>query len=269
MDDAIDFGGTGMGDGLGMGFGGGVGKLGGTNFFGIPAGKGAKSLSLVLDVSGSMNSLGEDSIQAMKDQVDKTLMGLDPISRFNLFTFAGEADGFKQRSVNATEVNRKSASRFLRGYLADGSGFSGTRTSRYGDEGRDDKGIRYVPITGDDFEDLKDSGGATRIELGVLAAMRDKPEVIFVLSDGEPGSSIDGERVTEKVLIKLIEKNRDATYGRSPKLTIHTIGVGSISRNGKEFLRKLARAFGGKYNDVDLNELKKEKNASRLPERVL
>ena len=269
MDDAIDFGGTGMGDGLGMGFGGGVGKIGGANFFGIPAGKGARSLALVLDVSGSMTSLGQDGIQAMKDQVDATLAGLDATSRFNLFTFAGEADGFKERSVNATSGNLKSANLFLRDYLKSGTGFSDTRTARFGDDGRDDNGIYYVPIEGDDFDELKDSGGGTRIELGVLAAMRDKPEVIYVLSDGEPISNIGGKNVTERDLIMLIEKYRDANYGRSPKLTIHTISVGSIGRDGKQFLRKLARAFGGRYSDVDLKALKKKKNASRLPERVL
>ncbi len=252
-DDAIDFGGG--GGGLGLGFGGGIGKLGGADFFGIPAGGGASSLALVLDVSGSMISLGDDGIQAMKDQVDKTLTGLDPIARFNLFTFAGEADGFRERSVSATEENRKAARFFLRDYLVRNSGFSETRTARFGNGGADDKGIRYVPITGGDFRDLEGSAGSTRIELGVLAAMRDKPEVIFVLSDGEPSSSIDGKRMTGDVLIKIIEENRDRNYGRFSKLTIHTISVGGIGGNGKRFLRGLARAFGGRYSNVDLKNL--------------
>jgi hypothetical protein len=244
----MDFGTGGLGADLGFGPAG----PGGTQFLGIAAGRDARHVVLLIDVSWSMRgNLGPDGLEAIRREVAKTVNALAPGVLFNLYTFASDADGFSQRPVHATADRKAEAVAFFNGYFRPGSSFDETRTSEFADHGIDDKGTAYFPIEPDDFNQLRDLGGSTRVELGVIAAMQNRPQVIYVISDGEPLTTRRGQPVGTTFLLDTIDDEYRRLYS-GLGLRINTI---SIDGQGATFLRKLARQFGGTYKDIRRDDL--------------
>jgi len=239
----------GLSDGVGntLGFSSGEGGLR-ASFLGLRAQNTSRHIVLLIDVSGSMiGNCGQDGLEAIKREVRRTVNAFDEKMRFNLVTFAGEADAFRSHSVSASAENKEAAVEFFSSYYGGGGGFSQTRTERFGDRGRDDKGVEYVAVMSSQFEELRGINGGTRVELGIIAAMKDKPTTIFVISDGDPGSHKNGERLKDRELIKLIEAEYKKIYRLNRVLRIHTISVDGL---GKRFLKKISRQFGGDYKSI-------------------
>ena len=239
----LDLGTMGISD---LGFGSGL--MGGANFLGLSAGRNSRHVVLLIDVSGSMYAnCGQDGLQAIKDEVAKTVNGLKENILFNIYTFASDADGFAQRSVKATGDNKKTAVDFFNGYFKGGSGFYETRTSQWGNKGVDKEGVRYVPIESDRFGNLRGIQGSTRLELGVIAAMQNRPQTIFIISDGDPQSTRDGTRLNDDEIIRLIDTEYSRHYRQRGQLRISTI---SIDGQGARVLKKIAKHYGGIYKSI-------------------
>jgi hypothetical protein len=239
-------------DGLGIDLGFGPAGLGGTQFLGLAAGRDTRHVVLLIDVSWSMRgNLGPDGLEAIRREVAKTVNSLAPGVLFNLYTFASDADAFNRHSVHATAGSKAEAVAFFNGYFRPDSEFDETRTSQFARRGVDSKGVPYFPIEPEDFEQLSDLGGSTRVELGVIAAMQNRPQVIYVISDGEPLTNRRGRPVGTSFLLDTIDDEYRRLYN-GLGLRINTI---SIDGQGATFLRKLARQFAGAYKEVSRDNL--------------
>lgn len=247
VDDVMDFGPIDTGDGIGFGS---SGAFGGAQFLGLSAGS-SRHIVLLIDVSGSMlGNCGPAGLEAIKREVARTVNSLAANVRFNIFTFAGDVDGFKAHSVPATADMKREAIAFFDAYFT--AAVRETRTDAFGPRGVDPSGVAFVPITSEKFRALNGISGSTRVELGVVAAMQDRPSTIFVISDGEPQSRRDGRQIEHPELIELIQREYRRLYGSIRQLRIGTI---SVDGKGAGFLRRLADAFGGDYRSIRPAEL--------------
>ena len=79
--------------------------------------------------------------------------------------------------------------------------------------------------------------GGTNADAALKEAFRLKPKLIFFISDGEP----TGVKASD--VLKSVEKLQP-----SPKVAINTLS--DKSRDGRDFLKKLAKASGGTYSEV-------------------
>lgn len=236
--------GTGIGDGDGWGMGGIGSGLGGARFLGIKGG--GKNIILVIDTSSSMpRNCGPAGIKAIRKEVNRTINALSPTTLFDIVCYANMADGFRKESVRANSANKSAAVRFMAGYFGTGE-FLKTRTGSFGDEGKDNEEIAYVPIVPEGLKGLEGTFGGSRIELGVVAAMERRPSTIFVLSDGEPGTRRDGDKLSDEDLVEVIEESYERIY-KGKKLTINTIAVDG---KGEKFLRKISKRFKGTHKNI-------------------
>ena len=242
-DPTLDFG-TAFGDGLGDGLGGmGGSGLGGT-FFGTPIA--GKSVILVIDVSNSMpKNCGGRGIKAIRAEIKRTITGLRPGSKFNVICYGGMADGFRPRLVTASSSNKKQAIEFTKAYFT--RAFNRTRTA----DGINRKHpIPYVPIRPRDFNDTEDTAGGSRYDLALVAAFQQRPEVIFLLTDGEPRTTRRGKRLSKEEILSLVLRAGKSKSGRQP--VVNGISVNGI---GKSYLKEIARAFRGTVKVIEPRKL--------------
>ncbi len=167
--------GTGAGGpGGGMGTGGGGGRI---KFFGFDAD--ASSVILAIDVSGSMerNVGGPAGIAILREEISKTINSLSPGAIFNIICFSGQADACFQKSVRATEENKKAALRFMGGYY-DGGAFGRTRTENLINMKQPTdvdtaivEEVKFAPLTVNKVKGLEGTAGSSRMDLALVAAM--------------------------------------------------------------------------------------------------
>ncbi len=235
-----------FGAGFGTGFGaGGFGNGSGASFFGTTGG--GNRIILVIDTSTSMNgNCGAAGIEALRREIDKTISALSPQTRFNIICFGNDADGFVSQPVVANPENVSNAREWMKDYFINRD-FTRTRTSKYGNAGRDGKGIAYTPIPPSSIRSLQGTSGGSRMDLALVAAFNQKPSTIFLIADGEPSTSRNGRRLSNKAIVDLIEEEgKEICRGALP--TVNCISVKGI---GEEILKDIAKRFRGKYKAVE------------------
>ena len=225
---------AGLGVGLGEGTGGGNGSGEGISFFGIK--DQARSVVIMIDVSASMfgrtgdldYSSGrllrkgkEQSFQGVRDEALKLVESLDIDMRFGIIRWSGSARSWQEQLVPATTANKMAARRHIQ-------------------EEVDANSAR--PIGG--------RPGGTRHDYALEKLFTLRPEVAFMLSDGNATASDRGGReIPEKELLDVIE----AAGENAPYPTrIHTIYyvTGSDKKSEEKMLRSLSRRTGGKFDKV-------------------
>jgi len=93
-----------------------------------------------------------------------------------------------------------------------------------------------------DFVRKITSSGGTEHNFGLQAALRLRPEVIYLLSDG-------GDPIPNALQLRTV---RDRAAGRTQIHCIH-FGRGDQPISGADFLRKIAAENGGQYVYIDVN----------------
>lgn len=236
-----------FGDAFGTGFGaGGFGSGRGANFFGTTGG--GNRIILVIDTSTSMNgNCGAKGIEALRREIDKTITSLSPETRFNIICFGQDADGFSAEPVAASGGNVARAREWMKDYFIN-KDWTRTRTSKYGDKGRDGKGIAYTPIPPSAVKSLKGTSGGSRMDLALVAAFLQKPSAVFLIADGEPGTARNGQKMGKKEIVDLVVEEAKQIYGRGTLPKVNCISVKGI---GEEILKDIAKRFNGKYKAVD------------------
>ena len=253
VDDPLDFGVAGIGDGLGFG-GSGLG-MGGGSFLGLSGG--GKNIVLVIDTSSSMpGNCKPEGIAAIRSESKKTITALSPATKFNIVCYSNDVDLFKKESVPANGNNKEAALNFMEGYFGAGP-WRRTRNEAYNPReswkvAKDRGGIEYYPVDAGAIEGLQGTSGSSRIELGTMVALELKPSAVFVLSDGAPNTTVGGKKASDRDLIKLIKEAHKRHYGDGKSFTIGTISINGL---GKAFLKDLAREFKGKYKDIEPSKL--------------
>ena len=245
IEEFSDFPAFGSGDGTGFG-GGGFGSGGGASFLGTSGG--GNRIILVVDTSTSMpKNCGAKGIEAIRREIEKTITALAPGTRFNIICFGNDADGFASQPVPASATNKNKVKKWMADYFVN-KDFTRTRTSKWGKRGRDDKGNDYTPIPPESISSLRGTSGGSRMDLALVAAFKQKPSAIFLLADGEPGTSRGNKKMSHKQIVDLIESEAKSIYRSGIKPTVNCISVKGI---GEKILKDIAKRFRGKYKSVD------------------
>jgi hypothetical protein len=164
-----------------------------------------RTFAMVIDRSASMGDQGLGAIRAAADELAKQLESLDEKQRVQVVAYHAAPSQLTEHWLPATEPNKQKLLTYLRGLPAFGS---------------------------------------TNHSAALIAALKLKPEVIFLLTDGdEPG--MDGGQ------LRIV---RELARGRT---TIHTIHFGRSSDVADEhhFMRRLAADNGGSYVFVNADKL--------------
>jgi hypothetical protein len=184
-----------------------------TGMFGM-TGEGYKFV-YVFDRSGSMGGDGSASLKAVKTELLASLKNLDTVHQFQIIFYNERPvlfnpSGTKGKLAFATERNKQAAERFL---------------------------------------DTIQAQGGTNHEGALRMATALKPDVIFLLTDG------DEPRLTPKEMEK-IER-----WAGGIRMNIIEFGPGPAPEK-ESFLKELARRVGGEYlylDDTKLSETKEKK----------
>jgi hypothetical protein len=238
--------------GFGMGFGGGGSGngLGAATFFGTTGG--GNRIILVVDTSTSMpGQCGPNGIQAIRDEIKKTVTTLPPSTMFNIICYGNMADGLFEKPVAADSSRKQQVEKFMAGYFGKGP-FPRTRTETFGTKGIDSDGVEYIPIPTDKVSGLKGTTGGSRLDLALVAAFDQKATSIFLITDGAPSTAKDGKRLSEKDIVKLVDDEADRVYGKNNHPVVNCISINGI---GASILKDISRKFKGKYKDIEPKKL--------------
>lgn len=163
--------GKGMGAGLGTGYGtSGFGEgVSSINFFGLSA-KGER-IAVLVDVSVSMveeERGGPAGFERVRERLSQVVKSLRDGTLFTVIAFADGCSTMADKMVYASNETRARAKDFLNGFNTDGNygldhgNFSGTGVG------------------------LRATGGTTRLDLAISAAMMQGADTIMIISDGLP-----------------------------------------------------------------------------------
>lgn len=234
--------------GFGAGFGGGGSGngLGSASFFGTTGG--GNRIILVVDTSTSMpKECGPNGIQAIRDEIKKTIATLPSSTQFNIICYGNSADGLFDKPVSADAGRKNQVEKFMAGYFGKGP-FPRTRTETFGTKGKDSDGVDYVPIPPDEVSGLKGTSGGSRLDLALVAAFDQKATSIFLITDGAPSTSKNGKRLSEKEIVNLVSEEADRVYGKTNRPVVNCISINGI---GKSILSDIAKKFKGKFKVIE------------------
>ncbi|MDR1053994.1 MAG: VWA domain-containing protein [Planctomycetaceae bacterium] len=162
----------------------------------------------VFDKSNSMNEFDKIPFSSAKLELLRNIqeLGNNKKSKFNIIFYNNELRQWSERGmVEATELNCRSAVQFVQSEVAQG----GTK--------------HYEPL---------------------VAALRQQPDVIFFLTDGD-----DNDAMTQMQLADIKRTNQLL------KVRINVIQFGVGNDRVSEFLKQLAEENNGQYSYINVKEL--------------
>lgn len=235
------FGTGGIGDGTGTGVGGKSGRnfgLDGMNFFGIK--DQARSVVIMIDVSDSMFTRTGDAeggqrggtllkqgknqaFQVVRDAALELIQKVGPNTRFGIVRWSGGAYSWKPELVAATEANKASASEHIQNQVD-------MKTARpYG--GRP---------------------GGTRHDYALEEAFKLKPEVIYMLTDGNATESAGGGGLTPIAPDRIWDAAAAGQQGLEKLARLHVIYyvTGEEKPDEEKMLRVLSGRNQGRFKKV-------------------
>jgi len=161
-----------------------------------------RSFVFLIDRSKSMGGQGLGAIAAAQRELVRELANLEPVHRFQIIAYNQSYSAMSQKGMVAgSDEDRRLAARFLAGVIA---------------------------------------AGGTEHDPPLWAALRLRPDVIYVMTDGGDPPLTDPEI-------------RNLTRHNGGRATIHCVHFGSGAlQQENHFLRRLARANRGTYSYVDM-----------------
>ncbi len=204
-------------------------------------------IAFVIDVSGSMEALVLDRARfaaggypsfkrwdIVQTELMRTIDGLDPRVRFNVFSFATEVHAWRRDPVPANQLYKESAKAWV-GRLAPIGGNEDLWQAELGALPPADLALGRTNTYGALMAALGHSTDAR----GRLTSAEAPVDTIFFLSDGLPtvGEYVDTEDILREV----------AAVNALRRVVIHTIAIGEFRR---DFLQRLARDSGGRFLDL-------------------
>ena len=143
---------------------------------------------------------------------------LPPGASFNVICFANSTARFREASVPATADNMDAAMAWAREQFHQPQTYSS----------------QSVP---------DDTAGASRIDLGLAAALREAPQTVLLISDGQPVVRAAGRSLPHAEILARISEATDCATAP----VIHAIATRT---EGSGFLRRLAAEYGGEYRQA-------------------
>lgn len=215
---------------------GGTGSGSQINFFGIR--DKSSSVVVMIDVSGSMFGrtgdydydskklvrTGKDqNFQIVRDEAIKLIESLGPSVNFGIVRWSGGAYSWKPELVPATEENKKEAIDHVQ------------------------KAIDYNTARPN-----KGRPGGTRHDYALEEAFSLKPEVIYMLTDGNATATSEGhlEPIPPEQIFKVVEDGEKTLPKRARIHVIYYLN-GKEKADERQMLMNLAARTGGKFNRVE------------------
>lgn len=224
----FDLTGTGTGLGSGSGDGGGAGLGSEVTFFGVKSQ--AERIAIIVDASISMiedERGGLRGYQAVKDELDIIFDSLSPGTYFTFILFAQNVVQLTGEPRLVDDTLLDNARELIKPVLTL-------------EDPKDAKSLRKLAVRDQDHNYTPSEGlvpernGPTRLDLAVLAALEQKPQIIFILSDGEPLVRKNLDEKEQEALDKrreeiLKERERNPHYEKE------------LARRREEFEKQKAR----------------------------
>lgn len=230
---SLDFGdGDDFGDGWGSGSGSGSGG-GGASFF--KQSVKADRICYVIDYSASM---GGKKIQIMKKELTKSISKLPDGMMYQLIFFAGPA--WIAGDKVTMDGSKKSATVKSDGKIYKWESPKGNNWSRKGKK-QEVEWIKSSPETREaSLQAIQDTplvwGTTWNDPIEMALEMSPEPDYVFFMTDGAPGTGIDGALKTAKKL---------GHRAKTKKVKVNTISL--LLPNAKEALEELANKSGGEF----------------------
>ena len=199
-------------------------------FFGNQMKSDAQRMLFVIDISGSMvlEERGVEGYRTVVKELVRTLRSIENIGTFNIVAFSKDIDTFSSRNfILATSDKIDSAEKWLLKLdpseaVVDAQKNGGTANFKI-------------------FRNFrKGSHMGTRTDLALEEAFDMEPNMIVILSDGDPSG------MTDKEVLKLVSELQKEN-GRI--IPINTLSY--KSKDGRKFLKELASQNDGTYAEVN------------------
>jgi hypothetical protein len=226
------------GGGSGQGASGNGGDGSGVSFFGIQ--DTAKSVVIIVDTSDTMFVRSLDGkkhhfkFSTIKDETARLINGLNPASRFNVVIYEGGAMAFSAQNFAATDANKDAAAKWIQS-LSENPKAS----------------INMRPTQGPKLME----GPGTRLDTGFRQAFQMKPDVIYLITDGQvtsPTGAIEPRTIDREIR----ETLRDLQAGLETPARIHVIYYVTAEARAEEArrLRAIAANNHGQFTQVQAVE---------------
>ena len=224
--------------GSGGGSAGGTGTGSAINFFGIK--DKSSSVVIMIDVSDSMfgrtgdydyesrkllKQGKEQSFQTVRDEAIKLVESLNPAVTFGIVRWSGGAYSWKPELVPATDENKKAA-------------------------------IEHIQTKLDIHTSGPNKGrpGGTRHDYALEEAFALKPEVIYMITDGNATASQSGggrpEAIPPEQIFKVVDDG-EKTLTKRAKIHVIYYVTGKEKADERQMLMNLAARTSGRFNRVE------------------
>ncbi|MEM8549940.1 MAG: hypothetical protein AAGF10_04055, partial [Verrucomicrobiota bacterium] len=169
--------------------------------------------------------------QVIKNEVANLIAGLSPQTQFNLAIYEGGSLAWRDELVEATRENKEEARAWLEALSESPAASIASRKA---------SGTRMM------------EGGGTRLDTALRQAFSFKPEVIFIVTDGEINRS--GRRITEEEMLDLI---RELQGDIEERARIHVVHYATAVAKDVEVatMRAIAGRNNGRFRRVKAEPL--------------
>lgn len=230
---------AGLGAGTGAsaaGTGGGTGS--GVSFFGIQ--DTAKNVVILVDTSDTMFVRSLEGrkhrfeFRQIKAEAAKLIHGMNPSSRFNVIIYEGGAMAFSAESLAATDANKEASAKWIEALSENPKASINTRATQ---------GAKLM------------EGAGTRLDTGFRQAFQMKPDVIYLITDGQvtsPSGAIEPRIIDREIR----ETLRGLQGGLETPARIHVVYyVTAVARSDEaRRLRTIAAANHGQFLQIHAAE---------------
>jgi hypothetical protein len=208
------------------------------SFFGIK--DQGRSVVFVLDVSGTMFDRLPGAFSVIQEECINLINNVSINTRFGLIIFSGAAGKWKSELMPATDANKLAVAEAIRAI---------------------DRDI-ITKIDRQWKDSIREGTKETRPDLGLRLAYTYKPEIIYILSDGEATKEGGTVKLTANDISATI---KDLNKTMSPPPRIHSVYyvTGKAKTSEEEFMQAIARTNNGRFIRVDATKALREMRRHR------
>jgi hypothetical protein len=196
------------------------------SFFGIQD-KG-RSIVFVLDVSGTMFDRLPGAYTVIQEECIKLIENVSINTRFGLIIFSGAAGKWQSELVPATDANKAAAAQVIRSL---------------------DRDV-IMKIDREWKDAIREGTRETRPDLGLKLAYTYRPEIIFILADGEASKNNFTVKINADDIAQTIKKLNE-TIDSPPRIHAVYYITAKAKPNEEEFMKAIARTGGGRFIKIE------------------
>ncbi len=196
------------------------------SFFGIK--DQGRSVVFVLDVSSTMFDRLPGAYTVIQEECIKLIENVSINTRFGLIIFSGTAGKWQSELVPATDANKAAVAEVIRAL---------------------DRDV-IMKIQREWKDSIREGTKETRPDLGLKLAYTYRPEIIYILADGEATKNNNTVKITASDISEVI-KNLNKTIDTPPRIHSVYYITAKAKPSEEEFMQAIARVGGGRFIKID------------------